>query len=169
MNTIKNLNNKDAIDKLKSLINDIIICLFCTNLKTYDGYSCHPMAAIKVCDQGNIWFFSEKSSDKNKNIITDKNVRLFFSYPAKNIYLVVNGEAEIIVDKAKIGELWTRKAKIWFKDGKEDPTISIIKVKPIKSTYWDNDGNRIINFLKLIASVTTGTSFVEGKQGTLKV
>ena len=128
MSNTENLNNKEGIDKLKSLVNDIMICLFCTNLKTDDGSTCRPMSAIKVCDQGNIWFFSEKDSDKNKAIASDKIVQLFFSHPAKGSYLVVNGEAEIILDKSKIEELWTPVAKIWFKEGKDDPTISIIKV-----------------------------------------
>lgn len=169
MNTTENFNTTEAIIKLKSLINDITTCLFCTDLKTDDGATCRPMAVIKVCDQGNIWFFSEKNSDKNKAIANDKNVQLFFSHPAKSSYLLVNGEAEIILDKTKIEELWTPLAKVWFKEGKDDPTISIIKVKPTTAYYWDTDGNRMINFLKMITSVVTGADLVTGTQGTLKV
>ena len=98
MSDKKNLNNNEAIDKLKSLVEDIKICLFCTDLKTDDGSTCRPMSVIKVCDQGNIWFFSEKNSDKNKAILNDKNVQLFFSHPAKGSFLVVNGNAQIISD-----------------------------------------------------------------------
>jgi general stress protein 26 len=169
MSNTENLNKKEAVDKLKSLVDDIVICLFCTNLKTDDGSTCRPMSAIKVCDQGNIWFFSEKNSDINKAIATDKDVRLFFSHPGKSSYLVVNGEAEIILDKAKIEELWTPIAKIWFKEGKDDPNISIIKVKPSKAYYGDTDGNRMINFIKIVASVVTGTNLVTGNKGALKV
>jgi len=169
MSNTENLNNKEAIDKLKSLVEDIMICLFCTNLKTDDGATCRPMTAMKVCDQGNIWFYSEKNSDKNKVIASDKNVQLFFSHPAKSSYLVVNGEAEIILDKTKIEELWTPIAKIWFKDGKDDTNISIIKVKPTNAYYWDTDGNKMINFLKMVASVVTGTNLITGNQGALKV
>ena len=169
MSNTENLNKKEAVDKLKSLVDDIVICLFCTNLKTDDGSTCRPMSAIKVCEQGNIWFFSEKNSDKNKAIATDKDVQLFFSHPGKSSYLVVNGEAEIILDKAKIEELWTPIAKIWFKEGKDDPNISIIKVKPSKAYYWDTDGNRMINFIKIVASVVTGTNLVTGNKGALKV
>jgi general stress protein 26 len=169
MNNTENLSNKEAIDKLKSLVDDIMVCLFCTDLTTDDGSTCRPMTAIKVSDQGNIWFFSEKSSDKNVAIAKDKNVQLFFSHPGKSSYVVVNGEAEIIFDKAKIEELWTPAAKIWFKEGKDDPTISIIKVNPTTAYYWDTDGNRMINFLKMVASVATGTNLVSGKQGALKV
>jgi len=169
MSNTENLNQKEAIDKLKTLVDDIMVCLFCTNLKLSDGANCRPMTAIKVCDQGNIWFFSEKNCEINKAITSDKNVQLFFSHPAKNSYLVVNGASEIILDKTKIEELWTPLAKIWFKEGKEDPTISIIKVTPTAAYYWDKDGNKMINFLKLVVSLVTGTNMVEGNQGALQV
>ena len=169
MSSINNLNNEEAIDKLRSLVEDITVCLFCTDLKTDDGSTCRPMTALKVCDQGNIWFYSEKSSDKNNAIAKEKDVQLFFSHPGKNSYLVVNGEAEIILDKTKIDELWSPIAKIWFKEGKDDPNISVIKVKPSTAYYWDTEGNRMINFLKMIASVATGTNLVTGNQGAIKI
>ena len=169
MSNTENLINKEAIDKLKSLVDEIMVCLFCTDLKTDDGATCRPMTAIKVCDQGNIWFFSEKNSDKNKAIASDKEVQLFFSHPGKSSYLVVNGDAEIILDKVTIEELWTPAAKIWFKEGKDDPTISVIKVTPKGAYYWDTDGNRMINFLKMVASVATGTNLVTGNQGSIKL
>lgn len=161
MSTAENLNNKEAIDKLKSLVDDIMICLFCTNPKTDDGATCRPMTAIKVCDQGNLWFFSERDSDKNKEIEQNENVQLFFSSPSKSSYLIVNGKAEIILDKTKIEELWTPSANVWFKEGKDDPTISVLKVTPNSAYYWDTDGNRMINFLKTVAPVATGTNSVE--------
>ena len=169
MNNTENLNNKQGIDKLKSLVGDIMVCLFCTDLKTDDGSTCRPMSAIKVCDQGNIWFFSEKNSEKNKAIETDKNVQLFFSHPGKGSYLVVNGDASIILDKAKIEELWSPVAKIWFKEGKDDPNISIIKVTPTSAYYWDTDGNRMINILKMAASVVTGTNLVSSNEGSITI
>ena len=167
MSNTKDLNHKEAIDKLKSLVEDITICLFCTDLKTDDGSTCRPMSALKVCDRGNIWFFSEKDSEKNKAIVNDKNVQLFFSHPGKSSYMVVNGEAEIISDKTKIEELWSPVAKIWFKEGKDDPDISIIKVLPSTAYYWDTDGNRMINFLRMVASVVTGKNLLNGEEGSI--
>ena len=77
MSTTENLTNKEAIDKLKILVEDILVCLFCTDLKIDDGATCRPMSALKVCDQGNIWFFSEKDSPKNNAIANNKNVQLY--------------------------------------------------------------------------------------------
>jgi general stress protein 26 len=169
MNSIENLNNTEAITKLKDLVDDIKICLFCTNLKMDDGSTCSPMSALKVCDEGSIWFFSEKSSDKNKAILKDKNVQLMFSHPGKNSYLVLYGEAEIILDKTIIEDLWTPVAKTWFKEGIDDPNISIIKVKPSTAYYWDTDGNRMINFLKMLATAITGTTFITDQEGAITV
>lgn len=169
MNNTENLIDKEAIDKLKSLVDDITICLFCTDLKTDDGATCRPMSAIKVCDEGNIWFFSEKNSDKNKAIKEDKDVQLLFSHPGKSSYLVVNGTAEIITDKVTIEKLWTPVAKIWFKEGMNDSNISVIKVTPKNAYYWDTVGNRMINFLKMAASVAVGTNLVTSNQGELKI
>jgi len=164
-----NSYNKEAIDKLKSLVDEIMICLFCTNPKTDDGSTFRPMSAIKVCDKGNIWFFSEKNSDQNKAIVADNDVQLFFSHPGKDSFMVVNGKAEIILDRTLIKELWTPTAKVWFKEGIEDPNISIIKVTPKNAYYWDIDGNRMINLLKMVGSVATGTNLVSGTQGELKI
>lgn len=169
MNNTENLKNKEAIYKLKSLVDEITVCLFCTDLKTDDGATCRPMSALSVCDEGNIWFFSEKNSDKNKAISKDEDVQLFFSHPGKSSYLVVNGKATIILDNDTIEKLWTPFAKIWFKEGKKDPNISVIKVSPKNAYYWDTDGNRMINLLKMVASVAVSKNLVTGNQGALKI
>lgn len=94
-------------------------------------------------------------------------MQFFFSHPAKGSYLVVNGEGQIIIDKTKVVELWTPVAKIWFKEGKDNPNISIIKVTPTTAYYWDIDGNRMINFIKIVASVVTRTNLVNGEEGSI--
>lgn len=169
MGNTENLSQQAGIEKLKELVEEINICLFCTNLKIDVGSTCRPMAAQKVCDQGNIWFFSDVNSDKNREIKQDKQVQLFFAHPGKSSYLIVNGEAEIIIDKQKTEELWSPLVKAWFKEGKDDPNISIIKVKPQSAYYWDTDGSKMINFFKMVTSIATGTTLDIGKQGEIKI
>jgi len=169
MNNKTNLNADKGIEKLQSLVEEINICLFCSNLKTDEGSTCRPMAAQEVDDEGNIWFFSDINSDKNQEIKKDKNVQLFFAHPGKSSYLVVNGEAEVIIDRQKTEALWVPLVKTWFKEGKDDPDISIIKVNTRDAYYWDTDGNKMINFLKMVASAATGTNLVNGKDGIINV
>lgn len=163
------LTQQKGIQQLKELISEIEICLFCTNLKGNMGSTCRPMEAQKVCDRGNIWFFSDIASDKTKEIEKDKNVQLFYSHPGKNSYLVVNGEAEIITDKKQIEDLWSPTVKVWFKEGKEAPNISIIKVVPSSAYYWDTKGNKMVNFFKMILSVVSETELDIRIKGEIKL
>jgi general stress protein 26 len=169
MNNETNLHGKEAIDMVKKLVKEIHICLFCTSLQTDDGATARPMAAQEVDDEGNLWFFSDKHSDKNKEIEKDSAVQLFFSDPSKSAYLVLNGEAEIIMDYAIVEELWSPLVKTWFKEGKDDPNISIVKVTSRSAYYWDTEGNKMINFFKMIASIATGSRLVDAKEGALKL
>ncbi len=57
MNNETNLQGKEAIDKVKKLVKEIDICLFCTSLKTNDGSTTRPMSTQDVDDEGNLWFF----------------------------------------------------------------------------------------------------------------
>ncbi|WP_462252515.1 pyridoxamine 5'-phosphate oxidase family protein [Ferruginibacter sp.] len=165
----KNLMNEEAVNKLKELAMDIDIALFCTNLKTDDGSTCRPMSTQGVDDDGTLWFFSAKDSDKNREIKENNHVQLFYSHPGKMSYMVVNGTAEILFDKNKIEELWSPLVKTWFQGGKDDPNLSLIKITPVSAYYWDTKGNKMINFFKMLASVATGKTLVDAEEGELNV
>jgi general stress protein 26 len=169
MENTKNLKANEGVEKLKELVTAINICLFSTNLKRNDGATCRPMSAQEVDAEGNIWFFSDINSDKNREIQEDNAVQLIFSHPGKSSYMIVNGMAEISTDRKKIEALWTPVAKIWFEQGKDDPNLSLIKVNTKSAYYWDTDGNKMINFFKFLASVATGSNLVTGVQGSIKV
>jgi general stress protein 26 len=164
-----NLTSSEAIEKLKELVEDIDICLFCTNLKTGDGATTRPMSTQEVDEEGNLWFFSDINSDKNREITNDKRVQLFYSHPGKSSYVVVNGNAEIVIDREKTEEIWSPMVKAWFKEGKDDPNISILKVTPTSAYYWDTDGNRMINFFKMVASVATGKTLLDAQEGSIRI
>jgi general stress protein 26 len=169
MNNTTTLNAQECIGKLKELVKEIDICLFCTNLKTDDGATCRPMSTQQADDEGNLWFFSEANSDKNKEIKADKQIQLFYSHPGKSSYMVVNGEAAIIMDAKKAEELWSPLVKTWFKGGKDDSSLSIIKVVVKSAYYWDVEGSKMINFFTMLASVATGTTLVDAKEGAIKI
>ena len=114
MENNKNLSANEGLEKLKELVKAINICLFSTNLQKNDGATFRPMSAQEVDKDGNIWFFSGKDSDKNLEIQKDNLVQLVFSDPSQSSYLIVNGMAEIVVDRHKIEELWSPAIKIWF-------------------------------------------------------
>jgi general stress protein 26 len=163
------LQDKAAVKKLQDLATEINVCLFCTGTGLEDVPSCRPMATSAVDEEGNIWFFSQRDSEKNRDIETDHRVRLFYAHPGKSSFLIVTGTADIVYDRQKIEQLWSPLDKTWFKEGEKDPSVSLIRVRPDDAYFWDTRGNQMVNFFKMVASVATGSNLVDGEEGRIVV
>ena len=168
MGDTKNLISSDAIEKIKNLAEEADICHFVTALSKIP-LSTRPMSTQQVDENGCIWFMSDKNSTKNKEIQSDKRVQLFYSNKSSSEYLSILGNAEIVFDKKLIDEMWSAIAKAWFTEGKDDPSISLIKVTPEEGYYWDTKNNKMISLIKIAASIVTGKSSDGGVEGKLKV
>lgn len=164
----RNLNNKEGIDKLKELAMAADICMFASHLNG-SPISVRPMSTRDVDEEGNIWFFSRETSEKNDEIKADNRVQLFYANNSSFEYLSVFGHAHIIKDAAMAKELWSTWTKAWFKDGPEDPELTLIKIVPENVFYWDTKNNKMVGLLKMAASVITGTQVDDGVYGTINI
>lgn len=163
-----NLVASEAIEKLKELIKKEVICLFCSQLNEMP-ITTRPMSTLQVDNEGSIWFMSSLKSKKNDQIERNKTVQLFYSNPASSEYLSVFGNAIIVTDRKKIEELWTPIANAWFKNGKDDPDVSLIKVAPETAYYWDTKSSKMISMIKMIVATVTGNAPDDGVEGALDV
>lgn len=168
MSNIKNLYNEDAIKKIKDFVNDIKVCMFCTSVNDMP-FRTRPMSTLEVDDEGNLWFFSAKSSDKNDEIKNDDTVQLIYSKNSDVHFLTITGKATIVEDQAKKDELWNPIVKAFFPEGKDDPNLSLVKIKPEAAHYWDTINGKMITWFKMAASAVTGNQNNVGVEGKLKV
>ena len=168
MGEVKNLISAEAIDKIKKIAMDADIALFTTNLSKLP-LATRPMGTLDVDDEGNLWFLSKNDSDKNHDISHDNQVQLFYSNKGSAEYLSIYGRAQILTDRTKIKEYWTPLAKAWFKEGKDDPTITLLKVTPEDAYYWDTKENKLITLVKIAFSAVTGSNVDGGIEGKIKV
>jgi general stress protein 26 len=167
--SIVNLSGEEAKQKIKEMTKDGNMCFFCTHIQNDKPFSARPMSVQKVDDEGNYWFLSDKDSGKNHEIETDDAVQLLFQNSSSSDYLSIYGKATITRDKAKIEELWEPIAKVWFTEGKEDPSISVIKITPTEGYYWDTKHGKVVAFAKMIVGAVTGKTLDDSIEGKLKV
>lgn len=165
---VKNLHDKEAVDKIKDLAKSANICMFTSQLSEAP-LSSVPMATQEVDDEGNLWFLSGKSSHKNRHIQSDPRVQLFYSNTGSSEFLSIYGKATITTDKAEIEKLWTPIAKAWFTEGKNDPDLTVIKVAPEEAYYWDTKNSKAVSMLKILAGAITGKTMDDGVEGKLNV
>ncbi|MCG7281311.1 pyridoxamine 5'-phosphate oxidase family protein [Chryseobacterium taklimakanense] len=166
----ENLHSQEAVKKLKELSESARTCMFCTELSTLPN-NARPMS-LQECDQeGNLWFISSSDSNKNFEIKDDNRVQLYFMNNGSSEYLSIFGKAYIYTDKNTIEDKWSSFANAWFEEGKDDPKVTIIRVTPDETYYWDTKAGKFVSMVTFIASAVTGikTDNSDGVEGNLTV
>jgi general stress protein 26 len=160
----ENLYQKEAIQKLKDLVNEIDVCMFCSAI---DKGTLHtvPMSRQEVDDEGAIWFLLSAESDTCKNVLQDPSVQLLYAHISEYNFLTVKGQASISADRQRIDKYWNRFVEAWFEKGKEDPNIRVMKVTVSEAHYWDNKFSKFVSFLKMATAAFTGTRPDIGREG----
>ena len=165
---IRNLSEKEAIEKFQVLVGHESICLF-TTLLTKVPLTTRPMVIQEVDDKGHFWFLSAHDSDKNREIATDPRVQLFIGNPSNYEFLSIFGYATYTRNQQKIDELWNDIAKAWFPEGKDDPRITVIEFEPEEGFYWDTKSGKLVSMIKIAASALAGKTFQEGVEGKISL
>ena len=142
MGDVKDLSNREGIAKMKELAESAKICHFVTALESTPLAS-RPMATQEVDDEGNFWFLSKESSHKNDEIDEDPEVQLFYSNHGSSEYLTVFG--------------------------KDDPELSIIRVRPVDAYYWDTKTNKLVSLIKIATGAITGKTMDDGVEGEIRL
>jgi len=168
MNDNGKFHGTEAIDKFKEVVDHQSVCMFLTETPHWPE-AARPMSTQKVCDQGNFWFLSARSSNKNKAIALDPKVHLLYANTSASDYLSVAGTAEIIDDMAKKKELWNPIAKAWFPEGVDDPELTVLKVKPTDGYYWDTKSGKLVSTIMIMAAAVSGKALDDGIEGTISV
>lgn len=150
----ENLYNDEAKKKIKEMAEDIDFAMMASNLEQTPLHMV-PMSTKKVDDQGNIWFLSDKNSTHNQNIMNDSNLHLIYADKSSMQFLNVYGTATITTDRKIIEEFYGKADDAWF-DGKDDPNITAISVKPTEAFYWDPKNNKLIALVKMGVGALTG-------------
>jgi len=164
----KHLQDKEALNKFKQLVEDIRVCMFIT--ATNSDEHTRPMSTIEVEDDGTLWFFTDVRSIKVDEVTRERDVHLTYAHPGKESYLDVWGKASVVTDRQQIKEKWSPVVKAWFPKGDEDPNLALLKIKPADVYYWDVESGKMVQFFKMaVAAVTGNPAIADGKEGKLAV
>ncbi|GGI84942.1 general stress protein [Polymorphobacter multimanifer] len=123
----------------------------------------HPMSPQFVKGERVIWFMTETGASKLADLKADSDVTLAFSNGAKGSYVSLMGRANVVVDRAKVHELWSAPLKQYF-DGPDDPKIVLIGFHADDADYWDGP-NAVMAGIKMLVTAATGEPTDMGDSG----
>ena len=165
----EDLFSEKAKDKIKELVGKSKTCFFCTHVVTGQPFATRPMAVQDVDDEGNLWFLSADDSHKNHELKSDQHVQLLFQGSSYSDFLSLYGTTTVSKDKNKIEELWSPIYKTWFTEGKDDPRITVIRVRPLDGYYWDTKNNMVVGILKRAVGAAIGKTLDDSIEGKVRI
>jgi len=139
--------------KVAELVKAAKIALF-TTVNGHGQLVSRPLGVQEVEFDGDLWFFTQHPTDKTAEIAAHPQVNVAFE--SGKGYVSIAGTAELVLDKAKAEELWSKSAEAWFPDGREDPTIALIKVHAETAEYWSMDHAKPVVLFKIAKAYVTG-------------
>lgn len=167
------------LDDLYALIRDIEIAMLTT--RRPDGFLVsRPMATQERRPGCDLWFVTNRDTDKLDEIAHDPHVNCAFYNAKSREWVSVSGTAEIVDDRGKIRDLYSADWRAWFPEeggdrdgGPDDPRIRLILVDAHTVTYLKLDKPRPLVLWDIATSVLTGNapdagSLREVSQGELR-
>lgn len=146
----------EALHKFHQLVTDINFAML-TTVDENGRLRSRPMATLQFDTQaGELWFFTAEHSAKTDEIAHDQNVGLSYASPGKQDYVSISGRARVVRDKAKMAELWTPMAKLWFPQGLDDPRLALLCVEVEAAEYWDSPSGMMVELFGLAKLALTG-------------
>jgi general stress protein 26 len=102
-----------------------------------------PMSNNRNVDyDGDSYFFALEDTRTVADIRRDANVGLGYQSKSgmlgmKPYFVTIEGRAELITDRARFAERWSKDLDAWFEEGVDTPGLVMIKVTAERLHYWD--------------------------------
>lgn len=115
---------------------------------TDDGHT-RPMTAQFESDTGPIWFFTSKDAAIATEIGTTSRAIAAFSSKGHDLFATVHGSLVVDNSRAVIDRLWNAHIAAWYKGGKDDPALTLLRLDAEKAEIW-LDGSSLVAGIQML-------------------
>jgi general stress protein 26 len=126
-----------------------------------------PMSLQEVEFDGDLWFFSSRTSRKVAHIAANPQVNV--ATIGSSSWVSLTGQAHVVDDLATKKELWNPVVEAWFPNGPEDPDVVLLRVDATSAEYWDSPGGRVASLLSFAKAKVTGQPYDGGENETVRL
>ena len=130
-----------SLAELAEKMKDIDFAMLSTRTQS-GAIAARPMSNNRQVDyDGDSWFFTCDDTGTVADIEGEPQVGL--GYQAKSgllcmrpFFVTIEGRADLIRDKSRFAEHWTKDLDRWFEQGIDTPGLTLIKVAAERLHYW---------------------------------
>ena len=130
------MTGAEGLEQLRELTKTVKFCMLATRTAAGDIRS-RPMTLQQTEFEGDLWFFTSKSSALSDDIVHDSSVNISFARANRMEFISITGHGRFVDDPGKIRELWRPAYAEWFPTGIEDPDLALLQVEITYAEHWD--------------------------------
>lgn len=108
-----------------------------------DGGLGQPMTAQldKDAERGPLYIFTAKDTDLVRALGERGPAIAHFAAKDHDLFAAMEGELVADNDRATIERLWNPYVAAWFKGGKDDPELQLLRFEPSRAHIWLNENS----------------------------
>jgi general stress protein 26 len=119
-----------------------------------------PMAAQFEHGKRSIWFFGSKDSDLVRAIGAKSRATASFVSKGHDLFATIHGALCVDDDRGMIDRLWNQGVAAWYKGGKEDPNLTLLRLDAERAEIW-LDGSTLIAGVRMLFGADPKTIYEE--------
>lgn len=159
-------DEKDDIETIASIVKAAKVA-FVTS-RTADGeLHSRPLAVQDDDFDGVLWFFTQDPSEKTEEARQHPQVNV--AIESGKGFLSIAGTASVVRDEAKIDELWSTATEAWFPEGRDDPSVALLRVQADSAEFWAVDSPAPVRLLKYARAAVSGGQPDVGRNDTVEL
>lgn len=132
------------VRKLRKFIKGTRIAMF-TTVASDGKLRSRPMATLKGGFDGDLWFVTRSTAPKAEEIKDNQHVNVSYADPEAERFVSISGLATLVREPAKVQEIWSRRLRAWFPDGKKDPELALIRVRIDRAEVWNSKTSTMVH------------------------
>jgi general stress protein 26 len=132
------------VRRLRKFIKNTRIAMF-TTVASDGRLRSRPMANLKGGFDGDLWFVTRSTAPKAEEIKDNQHVNIAYADVEAERFVSISGLASLVREPGKLQDLWSRRRRAWFPNGKNDPELALIRVRIDRAEVWDSKTSTMVH------------------------
>jgi general stress protein 26 len=130
-----------------------------TAMLSLDGVvGAQPMTVLTDDEHSPLWIFTSKETDLVRALSPGQPASLAFASKGHDLFASVLGRISVDNDRAVIDRLWNPFVAAWYKGGKDDPELALLRFDAEEAKVWI-DASSLLAGVKILFGADPKTEY----------
>jgi general stress protein 26 len=103
-----------------------------------------PMTALVEGEKGPLWMFTARDTELVRNLRNGAHADATFASKGHDLFATIHGTIALDMNRTVIERLWNPFVAAWFKGGKDDPNLALLRFDAERAEIWLDEYSLVV-------------------------